>query len=122
MLRGWEASSFADGFNWNDTDLADHVFEFDVTLDTDQVTYPGITWPDGATPSPNYADENGAQITFWFGGIMEDENGDRGNENYWQTNMVLDSVNVAPVVPAPGAALLGVMGLSIVGWIRRRLS
>jgi hypothetical protein len=114
-LRGWEASGWDAGFNWNDSDLASHTFTLYVTLDTDQVTYGNDTQLDGQLAAPNFADDNSATITFWAGGYMTDAQGNYGSENLWQTNMVL----TGSVVPVPGAAVLGVIGLALLRRVRR---
>ncbi len=119
-LRGWYTGTWADGYNWNDAGLADHTFKFRMELDTNDAFYGNDTVGTGLEAAPNSADLNGAEITFWFGGYMltEDQfnNDDYSLNGYWQTNLVLQGT----VVPAPGAVLLGMMGLGAVNYFRRK--
>jgi hypothetical protein len=43
-----------------------------------------------------------------------------GDEDEYITTVTLDNVRFGPVVPVPGAAVLGSMGLALAGWFCRR--
>jgi hypothetical protein len=95
------AAAYANGLKFDGT--SDTVtFTFDVQLNGSW--YDDDLWYDGQE----------GQLVFWFGGYGLDGNGNWSD--VYEGNMVLTGYQV----PAPGALLLGSMGLGIVNWMRRR--
>lgn len=66
-------------------------------------------------PGTLRVDWNGTDMIAWV--IIHDQG------NFWVAdNVRTDATGISGVVPAPGAIVLGAMGASLVGWLRRRRS
>lgn len=103
---GWYVEDTIDGFDFDDTDLADQVFTFELSFNT-------TDWLFGADTNgaPNTL---GGPMTFWFGGWMGDDTG--AYQYIYEGNLVLTGTRVPE--PAP-MALLG-LGLLAFGVARKR--
>ena len=95
------ASAYANGIKF-DGSTPDITFTLDVHLD-------GSWYDDDAW----YNGEEG-KLVFWFGGypLLND----LGWGEVYEGNMILEGT----YIPAPGAILLGSIGVGLVGWLRRR--
>ena len=94
-------SKFGDG-------VEDYVFSFSVDIVGE---YPSAL---EGTPDGNPFETDGS-LRIWFGGYTLESNG------VWSsTNEGFDGVMELKPIPAPGAILLGSIGVGLVGWLRRR--
>ncbi|GEM_PF-2240093 len=110
---GWSADSYSDGFNFQDNNLNDKAFTFQVDIDSSNAF-----WGKDTNGAPN--DLSKPELTFWFGGWFDDDLwGDEENYYMYEGNMVLTGREVAPV-PEPSTILLLGSGLLGLGWYGRK--
>jgi len=112
---GWSADTFGDALTFGDANNANIDFSFVVDFDTTD-----MFWGADTNGAPNTL----PQLTFWFGGYMGDgplgDPADYTAGDYiYEGNMTLTGTLLPAVVPVPAAAPLALLGLGLVGAVRR---
>jgi hypothetical protein len=109
----WEADSLANALRIGGPDIGE--FSFTATLYVDENE-------NGWDPSDPLA-VIGEDYTIWFGGYGVGDDSFAYGAEYYGTSanglLYQGTLDIAPV-PAPGAILLGSIGIGIVGWLKRR--
>jgi hypothetical protein len=104
----WTANDYANRILYNSSGNGqdDYIFGFKVDIIGE---YPTTLEP---SPDGNPFEADGS-LRIWFGGNTLNPS------NAW-TNEGFDAVMELKPIPAPGAVLLGSIGIGLVGWLRRR--
>lgn len=111
----WYADQDGAGLALNATlaELEAATFTVDIQVDEDDAWFNA---PDAAR-APN--DWSVPELTLWFGGYIYSPDGTQSH--LYEGNMVLNGDQIR-IVPVPGAALLGALGIGLVARMKRRVA
>jgi hypothetical protein len=122
----WTVKDVANALKVGGTDIGDFSFTAILYVDVD-----GNGWDDGSNellPSDGDGQADplavcGQDYTIWFGGYGVGDNSFAYDNEYYGTSknglLYQGTLDIAPI-PAPGAVLLGSIGVGLVGWLKRR--
>ena len=111
IYGGWVVEWYADDPN-NRINLANDIGEFSFTMDLREISTPDQTYAQGTDIA------YGTNWDIWFGtGTIYNDDLPYSS---WQEDGGWEGTLELTAVPAPGAILLGSIGIGLVGWLRRR--